>query len=192
MQGRPASPAEGAGNAASVAPTLLKTRDSLLEQLPVGICFSDLTGALVRYNGRAAELWGLKPDPDRSAAATRASFKIYEMDGALIAPDATPMHDVLATRETIRNREMVIERADGSRVLILANINPLFGENGELMGAVECFNDVTETKRAQHNQKTLIDELNHRVKNTLATVQSLAAHSHATADASERAAFDER
>lgn len=34
--------------------------------------------------------------------------------------------------------------------------------------------DVTETLEAQHAQKRLVDELNHRVKNTLATVQSLA------------------
>jgi two-component sensor histidine kinase len=35
------------------------------------------------------------------------------------------------------------------------------------------FIDVTERKEAERQQKLLIDELNHRVKNTLATVQSL-------------------
>jgi two-component sensor histidine kinase len=34
--------------------------------------------------------------------------------------------------------------------------------------------DISERKRAENAQKILIDELNHRVKNTLATVQSLA------------------
>jgi two-component sensor histidine kinase len=34
--------------------------------------------------------------------------------------------------------------------------------------------DITERKEAEERQKLLIDELNHRVKNTLATVQSLA------------------
>lgn len=33
--------------------------------------------------------------------------------------------------------------------------------------------DISERKRAEERQKVLIDELNHRVKNTLATVQSL-------------------
>jgi len=36
--------------------------------------------------------------------------------------------------------------------------------------------DISERKRAEEHQKLLIDELNHRVKNTLATVQSIAAH----------------
>lgn len=35
--------------------------------------------------------------------------------------------------------------------------------------------DITERKRAEEQQRLLMDELNHRVKNTLATVQSLAA-----------------
>ncbi len=34
--------------------------------------------------------------------------------------------------------------------------------------------DITDRKQAENRQKVLIDELNHRVKNTLATVQSLA------------------
>ncbi len=38
-------------------------------------------------------------------------------------------------------------------------------------------NDITERKRVEEHQKLLINELNHRVKNTLAIVQSLAAQS---------------
>ena len=34
--------------------------------------------------------------------------------------------------------------------------------------------DISERKAAEQRQKLLMDELNHRVKNTLATVQSLA------------------
>lgn len=36
--------------------------------------------------------------------------------------------------------------------------------------------DVTDAKRAEARQQVLVNELNHRVKNTLATVQSLAVH----------------
>jgi two-component sensor histidine kinase len=43
-----------------------------------------------------------------------------------------------------------------------------------LIGAINMLVDITERKQAENRQKTLIDELNHRVKNTLATVQSLA------------------
>ena len=45
---------------------------------------------------------------------------------------------------------------------------------GEFLYAVRVVEDVTARREADRRQKLLIDELNHRVKNTLATVQSLA------------------
>jgi len=45
---------------------------------------------------------------------------------------------------------------------------------GEFLYAVRVVEDITERRQADRRQKLLIDELNHRVKNTLATVQSLA------------------
>lgn len=45
---------------------------------------------------------------------------------------------------------------------------------GEFLYAVRVVEDITERREADRRQKLLIDELNHRVKNTLATVQSLA------------------
>ena len=53
---------------------------------------------------------------------------------------------------------------------------------------------VIERKRTEEHQRLLVNELNHRVKNTLALVQSLAAQTFkdGTADASARKAFDSR
>jgi two-component sensor histidine kinase len=45
--------------------------------------------------------------------------------------------------------------------------------------------DISERKRAEERQKVMIDELNHRVKNTLATVQSIAMQTIADAGSLE-------
>jgi two-component sensor histidine kinase len=47
--------------------------------------------------------------------------------------------------------------------------------DGKFLYGVRVVQDITERKAAEERQKILIDELNHRVKNTLATVQSLSA-----------------
>ncbi|WP_374472373.1 sensor histidine kinase [Phenylobacterium sp.] len=54
--------------------------------------------------------------------------------------------------------------------------------------------DITERKRAEERQRLLLNELNHRVKNTLATVQSIASQTlRSAADArSFRQAFEAR
>jgi PAS domain S-box-containing protein len=66
-------------------------------------------------------------------------------------------------------------RVDGTlgwaRVSSTAVRDPL---DGSFMYAVRVVEDITARKGAETRQQLLIDELNHRVKNTLATVQSLA------------------
>ena len=50
---------------------------------------------------------------------------------------------------------------------------PIVGYDGTLAGAVLVFRDVTERRRTAQRQTMLVGELNHRVKNALAIVQSL-------------------
>lgn len=52
---------------------------------------------------------------------------------------------------------------------------PIMDDNGAVTGIFAEGSDVTNRVRAEQHQRLLIDELNHRVKNTLATVQSIAA-----------------
>ncbi|MFZ3004631.1 MAG: HWE histidine kinase domain-containing protein [Phenylobacterium sp.] len=52
---------------------------------------------------------------------------------------------------------------------------PILGPDGQAAGVFVEGSDVTDRVRAEEQQKLLLDELNHRVKNTLATVQSIAA-----------------
>ncbi len=71
---------------------------------------------------------------------------------------------------------------------------PIRDPEGAVIGIFVEGSDVTERVRAEEQRKLLLDELNHRVKNTLATVQSIAAQTvRATPDpVAFRAAFEAR
>jgi PAS domain S-box-containing protein len=66
-------------------------------------------------------------------------------------------------------------RKGGRIIWIAVRSSPVRSASGKLLYVVRVVQDITERKAAEERQKLLIDELNHRVKNTLATVQSLAA-----------------
>jgi len=65
-------------------------------------------------------------------------------------------------------------RVDGSLGWARVSSTAVRDGDGEFLYAVRLIEDITERKRAEATQRLLIDELNHRVKNTLATVQALA------------------
>ncbi|MEX0772940.1 MAG: PAS domain S-box protein [Balneolales bacterium] len=52
---------------------------------------------------------------------------------------------------------------------------PVLNANGKVEKITGTTRDITERKQAEDTQNLLIDELNHRVKNTLATIQAIAA-----------------
>ncbi len=64
--------------------------------------------------------------------------------------------------------------AGGAWRWMRASSRPRFSEAGVFQGYVGMAVDVTDAKAADERQTLLINELNHRVKNTLATVQSIA------------------
>ena len=65
-------------------------------------------------------------------------------------------------------------RRDGSLVEVILCLAPLRDRDGELTGYAAIAHDITERKAQEKTRQLLVDELNHRVKNTLAMVQSIA------------------
>jgi PAS domain S-box-containing protein len=62
---------------------------------------------------------------------------------------------------------------DGVYRWMAANARPQIDARGQFRGYIGIAMDVTETKAAEARQRLLINELNHRVKNTLASIQSI-------------------
>jgi PAS domain S-box-containing protein len=119
----------------------------------------------------AAEYWD-----DKAAAAE------------VMANDRRVMESGLA-----ESFEETVHLADGPHVF-LSTKSPLRDADGAVVGLIGASVDITERKRAEQHQKLLVRELNHRVKNTLATVQSIANQTlRSTAgDSAARAAFEAR
>jgi PAS domain S-box-containing protein len=67
-------------------------------------------------------------------------------------------------------------RPDGALRIAELYGRPRFNSAGAFCGHTGMAADVTEAKAFERRQKRLINELNHRVKNTLTTVQSLVHH----------------
>jgi PAS domain S-box-containing protein len=150
----------------------------LFEQLPFAVYVCNREGLVLRYNRRAAELWGRSPklrDPDERFCG---SYRMFRPDGSLLPHHQCPMADVLRTGVSVRGEEVHVERPDGSRGIALIDIEAVRNSTGKIVGAVNCFQDITERKRSEAQITNLAHEAEHRTKNILATVLAMVRFSH--------------
>jgi two-component sensor histidine kinase/CheY-like chemotaxis protein len=79
--------------------------------------------------------------------------------------------------ERIEHFETVRVAKDGRHLDISLSVSPLHDKSGKVVGASKVARDISERKQADKMQRLLLEELNHRVKNTLASVQAIATQS---------------
>ncbi|MBW8815788.1 MAG: PAS domain-containing protein [Caulobacterales bacterium] len=80
----------------------------------------------------------------------------------------------LAAGKDVVNYQVRILRSDGAERWVEGAARFILGADGEPVRVVGTALDITDRKFAEQHQRLLINELNHRVKNTLAIVQSIA------------------
>ncbi len=144
----------------------------LLAALPAAVYTTDTEGRITFYNRAAVDLWGV--EPKLGSGEFSGAWKLYRPDGTPLAHAECSMAVAIKESRPIGGAEAIAERPDGTRVPFIAYPTPLRDAAGTLVGAVNMLVDISERKQAELRQKLMVDELNHRVKNTLATVQSLA------------------
>jgi PAS domain S-box-containing protein len=122
----------------------------LFELGPVAIYSCDAAGLIQEFNQRAVELWMCRPVKGESNERFCGSYKLHHPDGTIMPHDMCPMAQVVTGKVSgAKDVEITIERPDGSLINAIVNVVPLKGEHGEITGAINCFHDITESKRAQ-------------------------------------------
>ena len=124
---------------------------------------TDTEGRIAYYNQAAADLWNREPRINEPAELFCGSSRMFTPDGRPLPHDQCPMAEALRTGEPIHEAEIVVERADGSRLSVLANASPIRDEQGEVMGAINCLIDITERRNLTERLRDLNAHLERRV-----------------------------
>lgn len=114
-----------------------------------------------------------------------------ELQAEHLHPDdhARVAHAVARAREetTVFEAEYRWLRGDGRYHWLASRVVPVRGDDGRVHEWVGATTDVEDRRRQETHQRLLLDELNHRVKNTLAVVQSIAVQTFARTGADRQA-----
>ena len=159
--------------------------EDFFENGAVGLHIVGSDGIILRANKAELELLGYHPDE-----YVGRPIADFHADEATIAEILTR----LARGETLDKQPARLRAKDGSIIHVLISSSVRFDRDGRFRNT-RCFTvDVTELRRLEERRDLLVSELNHRVMNTLAVVQSLARQSFTGAadPAAGQSAFLER
>ena len=149
--------------------------EAVLEIAPAAVWFTyDPEARKVIRNRFAAELMGLPTDTRKSFGTTDLVIDTIALqDGHSVTREDRPLSRAMRGEQT-DNQEFTYILPNGIHRTLLSSARPIRGTTGSVIGAVQVSLDISERKRGEEQRKLLVNELNHRVKNTLAVVQSIA------------------
>jgi PAS domain S-box-containing protein len=116
-----------------------------LDTLPVPIYVTNADGVITYYNGACVAFAGRTPKLGQDSWCV--TWKLYTDTGGYLPHDQCPMAVAVRERRVVRGIEAIAERPDGTRANFLPYPTPLFDEDGNLVGAINMFIDITELKQ---------------------------------------------
>jgi PAS domain S-box-containing protein len=143
----------------------------LLAAIPAAIYTTDADGKITYFNQAAVDLAGRTPT--LGVDQWCVTWKLFLPDGTPLPHDQCPMAIAIKEGRPVRGVEAVAERPDGTRVPFIPYPTPMRDAEGKIVGAINMLVDVSERKQAETQQRVLLNELNHRVKNNMQMLQSL-------------------
>lgn len=145
----------------------------LIEQTSVGIAETDASGRFMRVNPAFCELAGRSAD-------TLSGLRFHDIVEADDLPNLQPFQAMFSGGETFRTEHCIV-RPDGSTVWADSIFSLSTSTEGGPAHAMAIVQDISERRQAARHVNLMLGELNHRVKNTLASVQSIALQTLASA-----------
>ena len=140
--------------------------ETVLEAVATGVVSLDAEGRLTTLNRAAARMLGLAP----SLAVGRPWGQ------AFAGPEYEDLRALIQRMDRLRDggleRELQLPR-DGASLTLLASLTPLKGPEGEYLGMVLVFDDLTELFQAQRLAawREVAQRIAHEIKNPLTPIQ---------------------
>jgi PAS domain S-box-containing protein len=140
---------------------------SIIESSDDAIVSKDLDGVITSWNRGAERVFGYTAEEVIGKPVT-ILIPLEQMD------EEPEILGRIRRGERVDHYETVRRRKDGSLIDISLTVSPLKDANGKVIGASKIARDITERKRAEEEQQLLVNEMQHRIKNSLATIQAIA------------------
>lgn len=140
----------------------------LVDQAPVGILEIDRDGRITTVNRTGISMFGSPDDRELSKA------RLADITGRA---DADGVQRALESTFDGTPQELRFTSAEGN--VFAMSLNPIHEVDGQIEKVLGVSQDITDRQRIEERRKLMLKELDHRVKNNLATILALVGQTRA-------------
>jgi len=148
--------------------------DATIASIADGLVIYDTEGRIMRMNAAAEQLLGYPAaGPRRKIAeqleALRCELPTGQRLGLEESPPVRALHG-----ETVRGAVVILHHPDGRTVWVSSSAAPVRTADGELLGAVMTFTDITPLHELQEQREDLLRAVSHDLRNPLTVIRTRA------------------
>ncbi len=147
-----------------------RQRELILESVGDGIYGIDLDGRLTFINEAGARALGYEPE-QLTGREIHEVIHHSHADGTPYSKLTSPILQGMRRRQTVRMRDEVFWRADGTTIPVEYSASPLI-EDGQISGMVVAFQDVSERRRLEKMKDEFISTVSHELRTPLTSLRA--------------------
>lgn len=150
--------------------------EAMMEIVPVGVVVADNNGRIIMGNN-AVEQIVRHPVLHSHDVDAYGEWISFHENGEQVQSHEYPLSRVIRDNEEYSELDVHYQRGDGSLLWMRIVGRPVRDNSGERLGAAVALIDINRERQLMEQQKLLIGELNHRVKNAFSVVKSIVSQS---------------
>ena len=151
--------------------TLAAEMNATLNSIADGLIIYNQRGEITRINAAADRMLHFTAEESRATILNRwAAHHMQLPDGTPFPPDDIPSRMALHG-QTVSGKILVIPWADGRSLWVSASAGPIYAPDGQLLGAVSTYTDITQLHQLQEQRELFIHMVSHDLRLPLSVVQ---------------------
>jgi PAS domain S-box-containing protein len=144
-------------------------REAMLSQLAEGLAIADASGRVTYVNAASLRMTGTFYK-DMPLDDVVVPFQIATAEGEPYPPEQLPLARALRG-ETVEDSIWRLRRSDGREVVMAGSAAPVRDDQGNLLGAVSTYRDVTEQVEVERQKNEFLSLIAHEIRTPVTVIQ---------------------
>ncbi|MFH1771511.1 MAG: response regulator [Candidatus Omnitrophota bacterium] len=135
--------------------------DSMVESMAEGVIMTDERGEIAVLNPKARQMLGFGPDTDVSIGLLMRKMISLKLDKDL---------GTCEKEKKAVSKEVVVKNKD-KELILNCDISPVMDENGNVLGVLSIFRDITQEKQVERMKNDFISAVSHELRTPLTSIR---------------------